>query len=321
MKTAAILFAVLISLLFGVQFALGRVPFTATGSTGELLIALLHITIFAYLVGAYRIVFDRAYRSCCSLRDRIPDWKPEEEDRFDPTRWRRKKGWWMAAAAGAVLGFFGPYLTEPGVSINPAWWWYPAHWTPEVSWHRVLGMGICVTFGVFAYALVSLSCRISELAGRIGDIDLFDPRPLAPFTALGLTNGLMVAVLISLFGLFGLDLGLTMMLAVLGGSSLVLVAIAILMPLYGAHRRLRSIKRAALAWCDGEIVRLRESITHLETSGRLADLFAYRNLVAAAREWPFDTRALRRMTLYILIPLASWIASAYLQAVIERWIS
>jgi hypothetical protein len=54
--------------------------------------------------------------------------------------------------------------------------------------------------------------------------------------------------------------------------------------------------------------------------GRLADLLAYRTMVQQVRPWPFDTPALMRMLLSLVIPLAAWIASAVAQHVLGHYL-
>ena len=50
-----------------------------------------------------------------------------------------------------------------------------------------------------------------------------------------------------------------------------------------------------------------------EAMPSLADLVAYRGLVDAAREWPFDASTVRRFGLYMLIPLGSWLGGALVE--------
>jgi hypothetical protein len=56
------------------------------------------------------------------------------------------------------------------------------------------------------------------------------------------------------------------------------------------------------------------------SGGRLADLLAYRSLVEQVSELPFDSPALRRIALYLLIPVGSWVASTLVQHVAERYV-
>lgn len=317
--------ALVILVLIG-QLAAGRTPFSGEGLVSDLLIALLHCALLAYLAGAYLVIVFRGERACARLRQSGSVLPESALHRCLPPLGKATAGWWLSGAAGLLFGFLGPWLTEPQVG-DVLWFWDVRHWTTETFWHRLLGVSLCFIFGLFVYALVNLSLQMSRITERLPEIDLFRPEHLAPLTNQALTNGLLVAGLIGLVGLFGLDHGLTVMLALLGTVTLFLMTVVIILPLRGAHRRLRQAKRAAMEWCESEIGRARAAMGFErpesgETSerGRLADLMAYRQLIESVREWPFGTRALRTATLYFLIPLVSWFMAAVVQTLIAQFL-
>ncbi|RIK94533.1 MAG: hypothetical protein DCC71_23590, partial [Proteobacteria bacterium] len=49
----------------------------------------------------------------------------------------------------------------------------------------------------------------------------------------------------------------------------------------------------------------------------LADLVAWRGLVAAVHEWPLDAPALSRFLLYLAIPVGSWLGGALVERVVD----
>ena len=307
-------------LLLGQQAVLGRSPFAEPGEWREVWVALVHCFGFAYLPAAYVGTLLSGRRAAAELGvDGVEDGSLEGTalPPFGPLGW----GFVLAGAAGVVAMLFGPWLAEPGVG-GPWYFWAPQGWSPEVYWHRVLGIGIGLFGGWYALAVFRVSRRFSRLARRIEVRDVFDPAPLRPFTRLGLANGLAAAGIATFVGLLGLDLGLTMMLAVFGGFSLVLVSVAVMLPVLGVRDRMRAAKDAELAWCEGAIARERRRVRSREggeDGGRLTSLVAYRDLVGDIRTWPFDTAALRRVVFYLLIPALSWTASAMVQASVERW--
>jgi len=97
---------------------------------------------------------------------------------------------------------------------------------------------------------------------------------------------------------------------------------AFLLPLFGAHRRIRELKHAELA-------RVRDAIreAHAHTfahsaaerpgGGRLADLVSYEARIAGVGEWPIDTSTLLRFALYLAIGLGSWVGAAVVERVLE----
>ena len=45
----------------------------------------------------------------------------------------------------------------------------------------------------------------------------------------------------------------------------------------------------------------------------VAEITAYQNVIENIRNWPFDSPTLIRFTLYLLIPLGSWLGGALVE--------
>jgi hypothetical protein len=92
-------------------------------------------------------------------------------------------------------------------------------------------------------------------------------------------------------------------------------AAALLLPVLGVHRRIQEAKTAELA-CVRAAIRgepdalAGSAIVHREKNPSLADLVAWKALVDAVREWPFDASMRLRFLLYLAIPLGSWLGGA-----------
>jgi hypothetical protein len=102
--------------------------------------------------------------------------------------------------------------------------------------------------------------------------------------------------------------------------ALAAAATALLLPLRGAHQAIHTAKRSELDWCDAELHRARaalESQALPSGSATLADLVAWRGVVAAVPEWPLDAPTLRRFVLYLGIPLGSWLGGAFVERVVD----
>ena len=50
---------------------------------------------------------------------------------------------------------------------------------------------------------------------------------------------------------------------------------------------------------------------------RVVDLLAYRRELEAVREWPYDTPALTRFVILLLLPIVSWILSAMVERLVD----
>lgn len=318
-----VLGAGLVGALLLAQALQGRIPFGPEGTLSDLLVAVLHCVLLAYLCAAYLALIRSAERVAAAVQPHLPTGEAARRLLSGlPPRDAPERGWGVAVLAGLTFTTFGPYLTEPEL-MRPLEFWDSRRWAPEAAWHRVLGLCIGVALGAFGYAVFHVSRQLSRMAPRLGGVTLFDQRPLRPFAQQGLTNALLTAGVLSLVSLFALDHGVTPMLLGFAGSTALLIGIALLLPVRGVHRRIRREKEAHLAWCDAEIRHAREHVRGGRAAGgappgRLADVLAYRALVEEAPEWPFDSPAVRRILLYLLIPLGSWVASAMVQSLLER---
>ena len=105
-----------------------------------------------------------------------------------------------------------------------------------------------------------------------------------------------------------------------------LLAIALVLPLRGVRARAAAVKRDELAWCDAELRHARHALRALRDggdhgrAGLLADLVAYRTVVERASDCGSDLLALRRLGLYLLLPLGSRVASSLVQHVLECYV-
>lgn len=292
----------------------GALSRQSEGGLRDLRIAIVHCLLIGYLPAALLGVLQGGRRTVRALQGAL-DCSPEECDllaasvRFDAARIA------IASLVGLALGFSAPYVTPP----VPEALWNPATWTPEVAWHRVLGPLVAVGSVLLVYAIVAVSRRMSQLAADLESIDLFDLDPLRPFAQQGLVNALLLMGYVALTGLMVLtETGFGLLGLVIGTGVLGAAGLSLALPLRGVHRRIVGAKEAELAWVN---VALRDQRTVLRggaerTSGDLADLAAYRELVRSVPDWPIGTSSYIRFGLYLLIPVASWAAAA----LAERWL-
>ena len=341
LATGATLFGVLLLGLLGQQLVLDRVPFGAAGEPTELWTAVLHCALAAYVPAAFLAVLRSAQRQLAALRERPGELTAGLRVRV-PLLGRPSRGWWLALAAGLAVGVLGPWLTEP--ALSPLHYWDPRRWPPEVFWHRLPGLWVTTWMAAFVFATIEVSRQFSEAARRLEVVDLFDSDLATPFARQGLSNALLAAVLFSLVSLFWFDHGVTPLLVLAGGLTIALTGLALLLPVRSVQQRYRAAQAAELRRCDRTLARARDRFRaalddvgagagsskagvaagssaagERSRPGRLADLAAYRAEVERVRTWPFDTPTLRRIAVYLLIPIGSWVASALVQSVVERW--
>ena len=217
---------------------------------------------------------------------------------------------------GLAVAVGTPYLAPP----VPQDLWNPATWDAEVAWHRTLGPLLAMGSAALAYAIVSVSRRMSRLAADLKSIDLFDLDPLHPFTRQGLENALLLMGFVAIAGLMVLtETGFGFLGLLIGTVTFLGAGLTLALPMRGVHRRITQAKAAELNWVEGK---LREQRTVLKsgqdrTSGDLSDLASYRDLVRAVPDWPISASGYVRFALYLLIPVVSWAAAALVERFVD----
>jgi hypothetical protein len=231
-------------------------------------------------------------------------------------------GYRCSAITGLLIGVLAM------VAVEPDWGKYGVlQYHLESVLPRILGPILGLLTGILIYSRVSDSRRVSRLGREQVAVDLLDPPALTPFARLGLQNALIFIGAISIGLLFLADMGaapgmakvLVFVLVLSGGTA----TIVMLLPVLGIRERIRGAKREALEDCRARIRSVRDawkagsSETRVQGAG-LADLLAYRSLIESVPEWPFNAPALRRLLLYLAIPLGSWIAGAMVERGLDR---
>ena len=221
-------------------------------------------------------------------------------------------------AVGLVVGIAAALLTVTESSLwvedrMPGW----TH--PAVLW---IGFRNLANWWVASRAMaleLMLGHAFSQLGDRLASVDLLDRSPLAPFGRRALRNVLLWMLLAAFLSLTYLGEGwaselMPLALVALGCFTLA----AFLLPLSGAHRRIRDLKRAELERVRAAIREARDhalarSAEEPATGGRLSDLVTYEARIAAVGEWPIDASTLLRFGLYLAIGFGSWIGAALVE--------
>ena len=287
-----------------------------TGVLRDLRIALVHCLLVGYLPAALLYVLQHGKRTVARLQGAL-NCTRQECDRLARSIRLSKRGLVVAALIGIAIAFLPPYFVEP-VPDAP---WHPRNWNAEVAWHRILGPFMGVGLAWLTYAIVIVSLRMSRIAQRLSRIDLLDLSSLSPFAQQGLNNALLLIGVLSISALMMLETGFMMLIIVIGTATLVLAGVALLAPVRGVQKRVREARQRELDWTTAEISRLRDEFANADAnrrSGDLADIVAYRSVIAGVSEWPFSGSTYVRLVIYALIPLASWGLGVVAEEIVGR---
>jgi hypothetical protein len=168
---------------------------------------------------------------------------------------------------------------------------------------------------------VSFARGFSRLGERLGPIDLLDPSALRPFGTRALRSVLLWMLIASFWALLYVGSWAAGVFPLVLALIAVVAFSAFLIPVLGAHRRIREAKQARLAALRAAIqqlaARMMADAENPQPAGRLADLIAYEARIAAVREWPFDTPTLLRFALYLSLGLGSWLGGAVVERALD----
>jgi hypothetical protein len=152
-----------------------------------------------------------------------------------------------------------------------------------------------------------------------GPVDLLNLRPLYAVGRSAVTTSVAFIIGISLLApwVFIPGYGPTFLSFI--AAALLIPIFVLLVPAYAAHRRLREAKRAELDRVDREVQHQRDDAMAGDTTAqaRMSFLLGYRAHIDGLPDWPFESRLFTRFGLYLLIPLASWLASALVERLVD----
>jgi hypothetical protein len=285
-------------------------------------VSLVMLVLAAYLPAAQMAGLRASRRAVEELRRLLHC----SEDEFAALRGEmgsvHRLGYCCSAIAGLLIGILALVAVEPDWGDSGL-----LNYSPESISHRILGPILGLLTGILIHSRISDSRRLSRLGRDRVEVDLLDPRSLAPFARLGLHNALIFIGGLSVSLLFLADVGagpglarVLVFLFLLFGTA---ATIGMVLPVLGIRDRIREAKREALEDCRERIRCTRDAWQAGSGGGRgegtgMADLLAYRSLIEAVPESPFSAPLLTRLTLYLAIPLGSWIAGAMVERGLDR---
>jgi hypothetical protein len=233
------------------------------------------------------------------------------------------RGLRLVGAGGALL----LAAIVPALYLDPSRFLRAETWLlPSVLFD--LGVGASLGWVSFRtlYAAIVQDLGFARLSQRVGEIDLFDLSPLAPFAGRGLRRALRWLFLVTVASLVFLDAGYVELPALLLALIVGFAAFSFLLPVRGIHRRIREEKGRALAALRAQIRAERRRVRARCTAGadaerggggHLADLLALETGLVAAREWPIDATTVLRLLLFALLPLGSWLGGAIVERIVS----
>lgn len=225
---------------------------------------------------------------------------------------------WTAVTAALGGALFGVAINVIGSALGDG---RSVQWIGHVVWIHLLDP---LQFACLALmALTSLRrARLFSDMGRHVRVQLLEPEALKPFARMGLRSAAYWLVGSSLASLLALDSNAPFLVYAIVAATVSLGLLALLLPSWGIHGRLRETKRRELAWLRREIEGARGVLAdpagdRLGAAARLPALLAYESRVERVSAWPFDTPTLFRFGLFLLLGLGSWLGGALVERLVD----
>ncbi len=233
-----------------------------------------------------------------------------------------KHSWWVLPLVGAatylVFGVGATIVTTPD-PVNP-WDWQG--WTYDIYWHRATAVLHTWWIGCLCYVIVVESARLSRWSDHIESIDLLDLRSYQPLIRLGLTNALLLIGWVSIMSLLGFQSRYIPMLAVIWLMFVGLARMGMMLPLSAIRKKIRTARDRELDWCRQTLKNARDEMkSGADGQQSMAEIVAYKSTIENIKNWPFDNPTMVRFTLYIMIPLGSWLGGAFVERGLDLFLS
>ncbi len=276
----------------------------------ELRVAVTQILITAYSATAYTYLLISARRTTHELSAAIENLA---DRRAIVERAGRHSKWVLPIIGAASYLIIGAAVTN-ATTPEPANPWHWQDWSYEVCWHRATTVLFVWWIGCFTYVIVVESARLSRMSDSIEALDLLDMRPYQPLIRQGLTNALLVIGMVSVMSLLGVEARYWPALVGFWIGFTVLAWIGLMLPLRGIRKKFEVAKKQELDWCRQRLKASRDALRAGCGDGQsIADTLAYQKMIEYRRNWPFDSSTLVRFTLYLLIPMGSWLGGAFVE--------
>ncbi len=95
-----------------------------------------------------------------------------------------------------------------------------------------------------------------------------------------------------------------------------------MLPLSGIRKKIRAARDRELDWCRQTLKIARDEMkSGAGQQQSIAEIMAYRSMIEKIRNWPFDNPTIVRFTLYIMIPLGSWLGGAFVERGLDLFLS
>jgi hypothetical protein len=301
-------------------FVIGRglIDSTIEATPDEFRVAIIQILLTTYSASAYAYMLKTARKTTHDLSPvagHLPQWRMMVER-------AGKHPWWILPLVGAASYLILGVAVTNATTLAPSnpWDWHG--WSYDIYWHRSTTVAFVWWLACLCYVIVVESLRLSRLSRHIESLDILELRPYRPFIRQGLTNALLVLGLLSIMSLLAVESRYWPALVGFWIMFVILAWVGLMLPLHGIRKKIAVAKEHEFDWCRRSLKAARDGLkSGAGGQQSIAEIMAYKTTIEGIRNWPFDSPTLARFTLYLLIPLGSWLGGALVERGVDLFLS
>ena len=297
------------TLIFGVFAVFGGLFDDTLRDRLDTWVALFFATLLAYIVPVHHLIIQRSLTALEMLRPLLPG----DGDSVD--RYRRQilvkpvKQHLTVLLVGLCAGLaHNSLLLDEGELVL-------ALMLPASLLSLIITLAIWIVMTATISSLIENAVLFKRLAERVR-IDVLNTRALTPFGSVAVSSTLAMIGAQAAFPLLiaGSDSHWITFMPGLIATGVPMIFL-FLLPVVPVHRRVTRAKQSKLAAVNADITAQADAPESGYAS--LEPLLVYRREVLDAPEWPFDTGALGRLALYLIIPPLTWIGAALIEILVD----
>jgi len=176
----------------------------------------------------------------------------------------------------------------------------------------------CLMTGIII-VLIDNALKFSRIGKQKVKIDLLNQQSLTPLAQVAVISTLAIIGALALFPLMFLQVDVNLLAVTPGMIALIIPMFWIFfLPIWPVHKRIKAVKHEELNFVQVQIDELRsETQVDEQLMARLQPMLLYRSEIKHVSEWPFDSVAIARLMLYLIIPPLTWVGAALIEILVD----
>jgi hypothetical protein len=167
--------------------------------------------------------------------------------------------------------------------------------------------------------LIDNALKFSRIGKKEVKVDLLNQQNLTPLARVAVISTLAIIGALAIFPLMFLQVEVNLLAMIPGMIALSIPMFWIFfLPIWPVHKRIKAAKHKELQSVQAQIDELRtETQVDRQLMASLQPMLLYRSEIKHVSEWPFDSMAIARLMLYLIIPPLTWVGAALIEILVD----